>query len=179
MVETVKRCINQFKLQFQHLLETRFSRCVRQAEVCLIHSVAACIATFLILLLHPSIVLDQSECGWAPPSIDPSDPKICSIIHPWDDPSCRDTNRYDPTHSITWIRTMFHILAEDDSANPASTTAIVESQINQLNNDFLPYGYQFTWDVRTWSELNNSLVAMYADTLTVSCSIEQSLGSFV
>ncbi|MCH9031807.1 MAG: hypothetical protein IIB00_06060, partial [candidate division Zixibacteria bacterium] len=42
-----------------------------------------------------------------------------------------------------YIRLMFHIIAEDDGSNPAVTPEFVDSQVVQLNADYLPYGIQF------------------------------------
>lgn len=96
-------------------------------------------------ILSPDSDSHGSECGWTPTA---SEQAVCQQFKPCDDPSFRNLNRVDTTESITWVRVMFHILAEDDGSNPAATSDIVHAQMVQLNNDFLISGIQFTYDHR-------------------------------
>ncbi len=59
----------------------------------------------------------------------------------------RVTSNPPPIH----VRLMFHIIAEDDGSNPAVTPAFVDSQVVQLNADYLPYGIQFFHKVRIFN----------------------------
>lgn len=81
-------------------------------------------------------------------STEKSSGTACFVVNSCDLPDTRIGYLYDTTESITWIRVKFHVVAEDDSSNPASTELIVQSQMDQLNADFAPYGIQFMWDMR-------------------------------
>ena len=72
----------------------------------------------------------------------------CPNGHICDDPFERDKWGYDTTESITYLKLFFTIIREDDSTNPAITPLVLEQQVQQLNDDFLPYGMQFEYDWR-------------------------------
>jgi len=130
----------------------------RLPEICLLYSVAVCVSLFLSIIVSPASVSAQSECGWIPPGGVQegvlASVSFCQQFKPCDDPSFRNLNRIDTTQSISWVRVMFHILAEDDGSNPVATPAIVQLQLDQINNDFLISGIQFTSSYRiinsTW-----------------------------
>ena len=100
---------------------------------------------------------EESRCGWTylPQEAGSADKASCFIRKSCDQPEIRAGYLYDTTQSITWIKFMYHIIAEDDGSNPASTPLIVEAQMQQLNTDYLPHGLQFIYDYQqvdsTWA----------------------------
>jgi len=86
-----------------------------------------------------SIAVSAARAVSAPP---------CAIRH-CDAPTARDGYAWDASRPAFVIPVAIHILAEDDGSNPASTPALADAQMAQLNNDFAPYGIQFAYTVRT------------------------------
>ena len=82
----------------------------------------------------------------------------CPNGHICDDPFERDKWGYDTTESITYLKLFFTIIREDDSTNPAITPQVLEQQVQQLNDDFLPYGMQFEYD---WRYYESSFFRVY------------------
>ncbi len=77
-----------------------------------------------------------------------SDPNACSISGPCDVAATRDGWIPSAQDPITWLRAHVHVFANDDGSNPASTPAMVETQMATLNEDLLPLRIQFQYDWR-------------------------------
>ncbi len=122
--------------------------------------------------------LDQFECNfdqlWY--EMDPegslADIQSCADGKPCSDPFLRNLWSVNSTPPITYIRIMFHVIREDDGSNPAATMGLVDSQMVQLNEDFLPSRLQFIYKARfvdsslyrTWNQFSFfDLTPMKAD----------------
>lgn len=90
----------------------------------------------------------------------------CPNGHFCDEPNIRDLYGYDSTNSITYIKLFFTIVREDDSTNPAITPQILDQQMQQLNDDFLPYGIQYEYN---WRYYESSYFRVFSAPSYFSC----------
>lgn len=64
-------------------------------------------------------------------------------VGPCDAAATRDSWVPTPSTTLTFFKVYFNVFREDDGANAACTAADVDSQIAQMNTDYLPYRIQF------------------------------------
>lgn len=62
---------------------------------------------------------------------------------PCDAAATRDSWVPTPSTTLTFFKVYFNVFREDDGANPACSAADVDSQLAQINADYLPYRIQF------------------------------------
>ncbi|MBU0984093.1 MAG: PKD domain-containing protein [candidate division Zixibacteria bacterium] len=74
---------------------------------------------------------------------DTKSPEACTVRGPCDDPGTRAAWIPDSTDPITYVRLVVHVLRNDDGSNAISSEAEVNSNIANLNADYLPYRIQF------------------------------------
>ena len=130
-------------------------------------SVFACVVVFAAVTLQTVVVVAESrgednpkvsfECNhdqlWR--EFDPegslADVLACPQFFTCSVPTQRHLWRVTTNPPPIHIRLMFHIIAEDDGSNPTVTPAFVDSQVVQLNEDYLPYGIQFFHQTRIFN----------------------------
>lgn len=132
------------------------------------HGLALAGVVFLVFVALQSVVLvDETKAGENLPALfecnhdqlwrefNPegslSDVQACPQLFTCSVPTQRHLWRVTGAPPPIHIRLMFHIIAEDDGSNPAVTPAFVDSQVVQLNQDYLPYGIQFFHKTRIFN----------------------------
>ena len=68
----------------------------------------------------------------------------CPLQGECDIPSVRDSWIPDGSKPPILIRMKFNVFANDDGSDPVATQAEVDAQLAHLNEDFAPFGFQFT-----------------------------------
>lgn len=99
----------------------------------------------------------ENWCGtmhqWYLHNADKTDPNACSISGPCDVPGTRDEWIPSGGDTIIWLRAYVHVFRDDDGSNPASTPEEVVSQMQTLNDDYLPLKIQFQYE---WRYINST-----------------------
>jgi len=86
---------------------------------------------------------------------------VCPIFGSADNPGVR--NSFIPTGAtaVKMVRLRFHLFANSDGSSPASTPAIVDQVVAEMNNYYRPWKIQFTYSTR---QVNDSRYRSLADT---------------
>ncbi len=86
------------------------------------------------------------ERDWAPPSSDKDVLATCPVEGPCDRPGTRDQHFAGDYGEIYFVRTVFHIFANDDGSSPTTDSATVLASLQRLNDDYWPGRIQFVLD---------------------------------
>lgn len=70
-----------------------------------------------------------------------------------DVPATRDAYLLTASTPVKWLRIHLIVFREDDGSNPAETPADIDAQMVTVNQDYLPYGVQFTY---TWEYVDDT-----------------------
>lgn len=102
---------------------------------------------------------------------DASASAACPTFGTCDFPSVRDENIPSPDYPLLVIKLMFHIVANNDGSNPATTPTMIANQVVRLNEDYLPsritfeyqYDYVYNTAFRSLAETEfDAMKAQYA-----------------